>query len=104
MSAGRSWSRPWGINRGRVASGHLESWSAGRSRSALHVFRGTTPLTATADALVSTGDEILNNRTVYAGIQMINVLKLNIRQTRQELDSATVALQRRVDAELARAR
>ena len=49
-------------------------------------------------------DEILNNRTVYAGIQMINVLKLNMLQARQELDSATVALQRRVAAELARAR
>jgi hypothetical protein len=35
---------------------------------------------------------------------MINVLKRNMLQARQELDSATVALQRRVDAELERAR
>lgn len=47
-------------------------------------------------------EELLNNRDVYAGIQMINVLKLNMLQARQALDSATAALQRRVESELRR--
>ena len=49
-------------------------------------------------------EDILNNRDVYAGVQMINVLKLNMMQARVALDSATVGLQRRVDGELARRR
>ena len=44
------------------------------------------------------------NRSVTRESKMIDVLKRNMLQARQELDSATVVLQRRVDAELERAR